>query len=468
MVRWSWLVVAALIALTAAPASAQTAGNTHRGKLDGKSYLFTLPPGWTASDSDTGVNLAPPPGRVRGEFGCFVAAFTGGAGGRTPAQFAKDVAATHKKDHMPWADITEPDEFNFMGVPAALITVGGVNPTTKQNEASMFLLAPGENVIYAFVAAGRLDDLQDNAQDFVAIINGVRADDGKAAPAAGKPGGCVGFGCGGGAPPAVSDPPWGLEIDGLSDKWVVRAVKNNYVFTAKSGPQITVRHVWSDHPEWLAAKKKAQKAKLGRHPAFVVEGKNKKSWFVELAGLVTVVDLSATDVASAEGQVMAEFVDAFSLARRDFAGRNNPKKAARVPMANGVSFSAGNGWFFNDVGARGAAFGVKVGAGFAMVQVRTARGKADAFAEDLQAVDLQCKMWKGTPTLDKVEVPGTGLSRRLRCQPTKDSLKELRPWYVLVLERNNVQVFLFGTSTDAKIRPDDRVYEMARQIETLD
>ena len=60
-----------------------------------------------------------------------------------------------------------------------------------------------------------------------------------------------------------------------------------------------------------------------------------------------------------------------------------------------------------------------------------------------------------------------GLSRRLRCEPTRESLKELRPWYVLVLERGNVQVFLFGTSTDAKIKPDERVYEMARRIETL-
>ena len=110
------------------------------------------------------------------------------------------------------------------------------------------------------------------------------------------------------------------------------------------------------------------------------------------------------------------------------------------------------------------------GAGFALVQVRTAKVAkgADAFAEDLQAVELQCKIWKGKPVQDKVDVPGTGLSRRLRCEPTSESLKELRPWYVLVLERGKTQVFLFGTSTDAKIKPDDRVDEMARRIDTLD
>jgi hypothetical protein len=466
-----WLVAAAICVAVIPSARAQSAGATHKGKLAGKSYLFTLPPGWTATDSDTGVNFLPPPGRVRGDFGCFVASFPGGVGGRSAVQFAKDVAATHKKDHMPWADITEPDEFNFMGVPAALITVGGVNPSTKVQEASMFLLAPGDNVIYAFVAAGRLDDLQDNAQDLVGIINGVRADDGKAAPAPGTPGGgCVGFGCASGAPPAVADPPWGLEVAGLSDKWVVRAVKNSYVFTAKGGPQITVRHLWPDNPEFVAARKTAQKSKLGRHAALVVDGKNKRSWYLEVGKLVTVVDLAATDVASAEAQVMDEFVEAFTLARRDFAHRNDAKRSMRVAMANGVSYPLANGWFFNDVGARGAAFGVKVGAGFALVQVRTAKVAkgADAFAEDLQAVELQCKIWKGKPVQDKVDVPGTGLSRRLRCEPTSESLKELRPWYVLVLERGKTQVFLFGTSTDAKIKPDDRVDEMARRIDTLD
>jgi hypothetical protein len=470
MARWTWVLAAAVgVLLTSASARAQDAAS-HKGKLDGKAYLFTVPPGWTATDNAEGVAFAPPPGRLRAGFECWVAAFSGSAGERTAIQFAKDVAKGHKDKTMPWADVTEPDDFTFMGEKGALITVGGTNPASKTPEAAMFLLAPGKGVIYAFVAAGRLDDLQDNAQDLVAIINGVRSDDGKADPRPGNPGGkgggCVGFGCGGGPPPAISEPPWGLEVSGLSDKWVVRAQKNFYVFTAKGGTQVTVRHLWPDSAEMTAARKAAKKAKLGRHPALVVEGKNKKTWFLEVGKLVTVVDLSASDVASAESQVMGEFVDAFSLVKRDFSHRNDGKKGVRMTVANDVSLELPAGWFFHDVGARGAAFGVKAGSGFALVQVRTAKVAAgvDAFAEDLQAVDLQCKMWKGHPTSDTVEVPGFGKARRLRCAPSRGSNKDLRPWYVLVLEARGLQVFLFGTSSDPKIQPDNRVLELAAHI----
>ena len=162
---------------------------------------------------------------------------------------------------------------------------------------------------------------------------------------------------------------------------------------------------------------------------------------------------------------MNEFVDAFSVVKRDFSHRNNGAKGVRMTVANNLSLELPKGWFFNDVGARGAAFGVKEGAGFALVQVRTAKvTSGDAFAEDLQAVEIQCKMWRGTPTSDSVEVPGFGKTRRLRCAAGKQSPKDLRPWYVLVLEARGMQVFLFGTSTDLKIQPDKRVLELATHI----
>src|SRR5258706_240692 len=273
MVPWKRLAPAAvaLAILVPGTARAQSAPepSTQAVVFIGKPHRVVVPAGWTAAPGEDRVAFTPPKDKLRGEVDCFVIAVAGQFAGNAPKDFAKVVATKQKDQSMPWGTLTDPDDMTFVGLPAGLISVGGVNPETKNQEAMVILVAPTADMAYAFVVKGRTDDIQDISGDLATIINGVqpgaKGDGGSKGGGSGT--GCVGFGCQSGPAPSIDDPPWGLDVSGLSNRWRVEAKKGSYVFqAARPETRVTVSHRWKDDPGYKAAMKtaggKAEESKL--------------------------------------------------------------------------------------------------------------------------------------------------------------------------------------------------------------
>jgi hypothetical protein len=435
-------------------------------------HTVAVPPGWTATPGEDSVSYAPPKGKLRGEVDCFVIAVSGQFSGNTPKEFAKTIATKQKDQSMPWGALTEPDDMTFVGLPAGLISVGGTNPETKQAEAMVILVAPGTDIAYAFVVKGRTDDIQDLSGDLATIINGVQpgakapSGSSKASPGGTGTGtGCVGFGCNAGPAPTVDDPPWGLGVQGLSNRWRVEAKKGSYVFqSARPETRVTVSHRWKDDPSFKASMKKLNfaKAKLGKLDALLVQDGGKKTWYVTLGAQVTSIELAGADLAAAEADAWPEFLGALSLVKKDTPPINNEKKGVRMTLANGLSLELAKGWFFNDALAAGATFGVKDKAGYVMIQVRTAHvdeDGAEPFNDEFSQTQLKCKNAGGKPEESKVNVEGARDARQVRCVMDKAADKKLAkdiPKVVVLVRGKGMHMFLFAKADGLDI-PDARV-----------
>jgi hypothetical protein len=480
--------LAALAALAPAPAFAQAApeASTQNVKLLGRPHVVVTPPGWTSQPADDSVAFTPPAGRTKDTFNCFVLAVEGQFGGQTPKDFAKAIAQSQQKESMPWGTITEPDEMTFVGLPAALISIGGTNPDNKNAEAMVILVAPSKDIAYAFVVRGRTDDIQDNAGDLAMIINGVapgssggggggggKNGPGKNGPGAGGDGtGCVGFGCNTGPAPSVDDPPWGLGVQGLSNRWRLENKKGKYIFmAAKPDAQVTVSHVWKDDPTYKATIKKARgaKAKLGKLDALLVEDGSKKTWHVTLGAQVTVIELSSSNLKAAEADAWPEFLGALTLVKKDTPPINNEKKGVRMTLANGLSLELGKGWFFNDAIASGATFGIKERGSYVMVQVRTAKVDDDStqpFDDEFAAAQIKCKNAGGRQEESKLNVGGARDARQVRCVMDKTADKKLGkdiPKVVVIVRARGMHMFLFAKADGLDI-PDARVADFLASL----
>ena len=477
LVALSGLAALATVAPGVARAQSNDEASTRKGVLVGRPHVFAVPPGWTFEQQKDSVVFTPPAGRMKGDFGCFVLAVEGQFAGQTPKDFAKAIAQSQQKESMPWGTITDPDDMTFVGLPAALISIGGTNPTTKGAEAMVILVAPDKDLAYAFVAKGRTDDIQDNAGDLAMIINGVvpgNGNTGSVGPGKNGPGGdgCVGFGCNAGPAPTVDDPPWGLGVQGLSNRWRIENRKGSYVFAAaKPDTRVTVTHRWKDAPDYKQAMKKARgsKAKLGNLDALLVEDAGKKTWHVTLGSQVTVIELAGADLAAAEADAWPEFVKSLSLIKKDTPPINNEKKGVRMTLANGLSLELTKGWFFNDAIASGATFGVKEKAGYIMVQVRTAHvddDGSDPFNDEFSATQLKCKNAGGKPEESKVNVAGARDARQVRCVMNKSADKTLAkdvPKVVVIVRAKGMHLFLFAKADGLDI-PDVRVADFLASL----
>ncbi len=459
-------VVVAFAALAPSSAWAQSGdATTQNVTLLNRPHVFVVPPGWTATPAADSVSFAPPAGKARGEINCFVLAVEGQFSGQNPKDFAKTIAQSQQKESMPWGTITDPDDMTFVGLPAALISIGGTNPETKNAEAMVILVAPGKDIAYAFVVKGRTDDIQDISGELAMIINGVQPGGKVGGGKNGAGADCVGFGCQAGPAPTIDDPPWGLGVQGLSNRWRVEAKKGSYVFqAAKPEARVTVTHKWKDDPGYKAQLKKAggAKAKLGKLDALVVEEGGKKTWHVTLGSQVTLIELAGADLAAAEADAWPEFVGALSLVKKDTPPINNEKKGVRMTLANGLSLELAKGWFFNDALAAGATFGVKEKTGYVMVQVRTAKvddDGADPFNDEFAATQLKCKNAGGKPEESKLKVEGARDARQVRCVMDKAADKKLGkdiPKVVVIVRGRGMHMFMFAKADGLDI-PDARV-----------
>ena len=468
--------------LAPAPARAQSAEpGTVNANLVGRPHSFVVPPGWTGQPGDDSVVFTPPSGKMHGDFNCFVLAVGGQFAGQAPKDFARTLAQGQQKESMPWGAVTEPDDMTFVGLPAALISVGGTNPTSNAAEAMVILVAPASDIAYAFVVKGRTDDIQATSSELAMIINGVQPTSaGKPGPAgnknapagsqpAGEPG-CVGFGCNAGPAPTIDDPPWGLGVQGLSKRWRVENDKGKYVFmAAKPDTRVTVTHRWKDDAGYKASLKKAKgaKAKLGRHDALLVEEAGKKTWHITLGAQVTVIELAGRDLAAAEADAWPEFLNALSLVKKDTPPIANAKKGVRMTLANGVSIELAKGWMFTDSLAAGATYAVREKKGFTLVQVRTGstEGALDPFSDEYVAAQWQCKP-VGRVQETTLSVTGATKVRQSVCQVNPGADKTLVkdvPKIVVLAEGPGVQMFLFAKSDGSDI-PETRVREFLTAI----
>jgi hypothetical protein len=475
------LVVSALVVCaalgTVEEADAQQAARTERASLSGIEHEFYVPPNWEflPLPKENQVHFKPAQNLMqkgkREELVCGMTVFEGDMGA-DPITAIKTVADGQKKNY-PWMELSDPKDMVFAGAKGALIVLVGNNPEKGgQSEAMVIAMAQLGKNVYLFLGQGYTEDIGALAGDMGMIINGVRPLSGAGAGPNGPNVGGPGRNRPPPAGPSVVDPPWGIEVTGLSTNWRVANEQGKYVFYSSS-PQatITVSHAWADGG-YAKRIKGAKKGKLGELDALVVEDKSPMGtklvrYHVIQGEQVTIVEFTSTEFDAAQSKVWPEFSKSLKITKMA-APKRGGKKGATVNLANGVSVDLGKPWSFEDFVASGATFKVADKGGDVYVQVRTAKAGgddgADPFTPQVNKVKIQCQTDGGIYDEGKVEFAGAKRTYRLRCKPSPkaaaDKKKKFRPMEIVVIEGKGVHVMLFARpGTDKITEPPDGAVE---------
>jgi hypothetical protein len=454
--------------------SGATAQTETQGSLTmaGRKVSVTVPAGWQRTDTQTGAAVySAPDGKAQGLLLLiFFTIDNPDFQGKSALEVTRTLGANYQKNEMTWAKLEDPQEGVFMGMPAGMLLMRGTNPETKVEEVTIIVSAVDGKTALIAAITGRTDDVQENSEQLAMLITSAKLGGGEP-PAVGKPGGKNGPAGGpagtknGGKPPgapplAVVDPPWGLEVRGLSGDWQVLNQEGRYVFlrTGRGTPAtITVSHAWAD-AGYGKRLKGAKKGRLGELDAFIVESANRRVYHVVTGEQATIIDLTSNKLAEATTSALPEFVAGLRLTKVTPHPRMDRRKGVAMSLANGVTLSLGKGWVYEDAIAGGGNYSRQDGGTYVFAQVRSAPAGGDPFAGAVNAVRLRCVNFGGELAETRTRLGGRD-ARRLSCTPKKGAKRELAPMTAVVADSGKVSTFVFLTA-GAKALPEARLAEV--------